>query len=222
MYSYSIILKKKNKICTLSGKLSTISVYPWPATVLCPSCCVSYEGTCDVRKNFLPAPSLFHCAPAVMLMPFVCVGSMGVVIIIAFFRESHSEFLHFYLQYKTGRGVLLWGVHRGEVDPPWGRESRGEDRCALWTFCGCHLRQPGGPAASLELCCLAEIQRCCLQSTKHWQFQRLRIPPKPLASQGFLNFDAETLFGCFLKSKRLTVLFLFPCTWLRAFCERKI
>lgn len=64
---------------------------------------MSYEGTCDGRKNFLPAPSPFPCAPASMLMPFVCVDSMGAVIKIAFFRESHSEFLHFYLQDKTGR-----------------------------------------------------------------------------------------------------------------------
>lgn len=64
-------------------------------------------------------------------MPFVCVGSMGAVITIAFFRESHHNYLQFYLQDNTGREVCLWGVQRrrGGSDPAGG--GRAEVRTAV-------------------------------------------------------------------------------------------
>lgn len=52
----------------------------------------------------------------------------------------------------------------GESDPPWQRESKGEDRCVSVNL-GAILRMPPEPAwgthkGDPELCCLAEIQRC--------------------------------------------------------------
>lgn len=44
-----------------------------------------------MQKHFFPALSSVCCASATMFMPFVCVGSMRAVIIIAFFRERHND-----------------------------------------------------------------------------------------------------------------------------------
>lgn len=90
-------------------------------------CVLSRDMWCE--EEFFPAPSLFCCTPAAMLMPFVCAGSTGAVTIIAFLRESHNDYLHFHSQDNPGGEVCLWREHRGEPAPAWRR--RAEVRTAV-------------------------------------------------------------------------------------------
>lgn len=114
--------------------------------------------------RIFPGPSLFNCASAWLLMPFVCVGSVGAVITIAFFRESHNGCIFTCKTTQVGR--CAFGERTGgeeglillvEGEQRWGQMCLCEPQChsegATWSSQGDSKGDP-------ELCCLAEIERC--------------------------------------------------------------
>lgn len=71
---------------------------------------------------FFSALSSVCCASATMFMPFVRVGGMRVVIIIAFFRERHNDICIFACRIiQLGKPVFR-RYTEGESDSPWRRE----------------------------------------------------------------------------------------------------